>query len=87
MRALSAEERLRSRMERLIQGRRNRLAVYIERIRGLSPLEKLNSGYAFVSDESGANIRSVSQAQPGKLLTVQVRDGRILARAEQVLPD
>lgn len=43
MMAISAEERLQSRMERLLERRHHEMAVYIERFRGLSPLEKLRS--------------------------------------------
>ena len=85
MQALSAEERLQARMQRLLEARRHQLALYIERLRGLSPLEKLNSGYSYVSDDTGTNIRSVTQVKPGQALTIQVSDGKISARAEQVI--
>lgn len=84
MQALSAEERLQARMQRLLEMRRHQLALYIERLRGLSPLEKLNSGYSYVSDETGTNIRSVAQVKPGQALNIQVSDGRINAKVEQV---
>ena len=85
MQALSAEERLQARMQRILEARRHQLALYIERLKGLSPLEKLNSGYSYVSDDAGKNIRSVSQVKPGQVLTIQVSDGKISAKAEQVL--
>ena len=87
MQAISAEERLQTRMQRLLEARRHQLEIYIERMKGLSPLEKLSSGYSYVSDEAGMNVRSVAQVKPGQALMIQVRDGRIRARAEQVLPD
>lgn len=86
MQFLSAEERLQGRIQRLVEDRRHRMALYVERMRGLSPLEKLNSGYSYVGDGTGASVRSVSQVSPGQLLTIYVRDGRIDARAERVLP-
>ena len=85
MQALSAEERLQARMQRLLEARRHQLALYIERLKGLSPLEKLNSGYSYVSDAAGNNIRSVAQVKPGQDLTIQVSDGKISAKAEQVI--
>ena len=80
MEAISAEERLRERMERLLENCRHELALYIERMRGLSPLEKLNSGFFYVEDGEGHNIRSVEQAREGQEIYIRVRDGRIEAK-------
>lgn len=85
MQALSDEERLQGRMRRILERARHRLALSVERMKGLSPLEKLNSGYSYVCDEEGNNVRSVSQAAVGQLLTVHVRDGKINAQVKQVL--
>ena len=79
MSLLSAEERLKDRMDRLLEGRRHELARYIERLKGLSPLEKLSSGYSYVADSQGKNVRSISQAEPGRELSIYVKDGRINA--------
>lgn len=75
MTALNMEERLQSRINRLLQLRRHELDVYIERMKGLSPLEKLSSGYSYVSNEAGRNIRSVEQVKEGQKVTVRVKDG------------
>ena len=85
MQFLSDEERLQERMQRILERARHRLALSVERMKGLSPLEKLNSGYSYVCDEGGTNVRSVSQVVPGQLLTVHVRDGKINAQVKQVL--
>ena len=85
MQFLSDEERLQERMRRILERARHRLALSVERMKGLSPLEKLSSGYSYVCDEGGTNVRSVSQVIPGQLLTVHVRDGKINAQVKQVL--
>ncbi len=77
MLALQAEERLQGRMRRILENRKGRFLVYAERLKGLSPLEKLTSGYAYVTDGKGKNIRSVSQAPVGAPVVIQVRDGQI----------
>lgn len=87
MMVINAEERLQDKMNRLLQRRRNLMAVYIERLKGLSPLEKLNSGYSFVTDENGRNIRSTGQISPGQNVTVRVSDGRFTARVTEVLQE
>lgn len=85
MQTISLEERLQERMERLLEKKRHELALYIERMKGLSPLEKLNSGYAYVEDGEGHNIRSVAQVREGSELTVRVKDGRIGAQVTAVM--
>ncbi len=87
MQALSAEEKLQAGMQRLLAERRHRLALYIERLKGLSPLEKLNSGFSYVSDENGANVRSVAQTKVGQALRIQFCDGSLRARVEQTDAD
>lgn len=87
MMAINAEERLQDRMNRLLQRRKHLMAVYIERLKGLSPLEKLSSGYSFVTDENGRNIRSTGQVRPGQNITVRVSDGRFMARVTEVLQE
>lgn len=87
MMAINAEERLQDRMNRLLQRRKHLMAVYIERLKGLSPLEKLNSGYSFVTDEDGRNIRSTGQVSPGQNIMVRVSDGRFVASVTEVLQE
>lgn len=81
---LGMEEQLQYRMERLLQARRHAAELYIQRMKGLSPLEKLSSGYSYVSDQRGRNIRSVEQVAPGELVTVQVKDGSFEADVKGV---
>lgn len=84
MTVLSMEERLQERMERLLDGRKHALRIYMERMRGLSPLEKLSSGYSYVEDENGKNIRSVEQTAAGSKIVVRVKDGKIKATVTDV---
>lgn len=79
MTMLAAEERLQERMRRILESRRHGLQLYLERMKGLSPLEKLNSGYAYVEDTRGKNIRSVNQVKPGDGIVLRLRDGRVTA--------
>jgi exodeoxyribonuclease VII large subunit len=56
-------------------------------MKGLSPLEKLNSGYSYVENEAGQNIRSVGQVEQGQLIKVTVTDGTIEAEILNVRED
>lgn len=84
MRLLGMEEHLQHRMERLLQEKRHEMELYIQRMRGLSPLEKLSSGYSYVSDCNGRNIRSVKQVEVGQSVTVRVQDGSFEACVQGV---
>ncbi len=81
---LRLEEQLQEHMERILGRKRHELELYIERMRGLSPLDKLRSGFSYVEDEQGQNIRSVQGVCPGQQLTVRVQDGSIAARVTEV---
>ncbi len=80
MDVISAEIRLREGMQRLLEKRRHLLEIYVERMKGLSPLERLCSGYSYVEDAEGKNIRSVRQVQEGQEIHILVSDGVIDAR-------
>lgn len=79
---MNAEEKLTRQMEQLLQKKRHALQLYIERMKGLSPLEKLNQGYAYV-EKDGRAVKEIAQVSRQDLLTVHVSDGQILARVEK----
>ena len=54
--AADAENRLRREMMRRLEQEKYRLGLMAERLKGLSPLEKLSQGYAYVENSSGANV-------------------------------
>ena len=83
MTALSMEERLQERMKSVLMRRRHAMQLYIERMRGLSPLEKLSSGYSYMEDEDGRNIRSIEQVNVGDCIAVRLKDGRIRAQVTE----
>ena len=72
---LHLEEKLGDLMQSHITKRRHRLALYMEQMKGLSPISKLNSGFSYVADENGKNIRSVENVQVGEKIRIHVSDG------------
>lgn len=71
---------LRGLMEQKLLNSRHRLAIYIERMNGLSPLGKLNQGYAYVETEGKEKhqvVKSITQVQKEDKLSVYVTDGVI----------
>lgn len=78
---LKLEERLESAMAAALHNNRHRLELLIERLRGLSPLDKLNQGFSWVSDESGRAVTDVDGVEAGDMLRVYVKNGMIRAKA------
>lgn len=80
---VNMEEELRRKMKERIQQARYALSIRIEKMKGLSPLQKLNQGFSYVTDKTGQALTSVEQAVPGETLTVYVMDGKIRAAIEE----
>ena len=77
---IEKEEKLQYRMTNVLENKRHRMLIYIERFRGLSPLDKLKQGYAYVADAQGKTVTSTKQVKPEDMLTIYVADGCIHAR-------
>lgn len=77
--ALKLEEKLQGAMDALISEKRHELELYIEKLKGLSPLEKLNQGFSYVSDTRGKAVRDVEQVSLHQTLRIQVRNGELTA--------
>ncbi|MEZ3467572.1 MAG: exodeoxyribonuclease VII large subunit [Schaedlerella sp.] len=84
--AADLETRLRGQMERRLETCRHKLAIYIEKMNGLSPLKKLNQGYSYVADRTGGAVRSIAQVKPGDELLIYVSDGIVDAQVEGTSP-
>lgn len=78
--ALSLEEHLQNGIEKQLRSKKHQLALYVEQMKGLSPLEKLSQGYAYVSDAGGKTLSSIDQADIGDMVTVYVKDGQLRAQ-------
>ena len=71
-----SQERLQRLMEKRLTDAKHRLALYAEEMKGLSPLQKLQSGYTYTADEAGNHIDSVRSLEKGQHLTLTFADGQ-----------
>lgn len=71
-------------MEAALQDRRRRLELYIEQMKGCSPLAKLNQGYSYVENAGGKNVKTVSQVQAGDVLKIYMTDGYVRAAVREI---
>ncbi len=59
---------------------KHRISLDAEKLKGLSPLDRLMGGYSYVSSEDGKNVRSIDSVKEGELLKIYVSDGVIKAK-------
>ena len=81
---IRCEEVLKEIMNRKIRDKKYQLQLQIERLGGLSPLQKLQQGYSYVADNENKNIRSIYQIKEDDILRVYVTDGAIVAKVQEV---
>ena len=67
-------------MEKRLRDSRHRMELYVQQMKGLSPLDKLNQGYAYAADAGGKTVASVDQVSVGDSMTLYVKDGRLTAQ-------
>ena len=73
------EERLQFAMKHQIEYKRSELMLKISQLKGLSPLDKLEQGLAYVSRTDGSSVHSVHQVDEGDSLNIQLKDGSVKA--------
>jgi exodeoxyribonuclease VII large subunit len=78
-RLMDFEEKLRNRMERMYEEKRNRLAILARTLDGYSPAKKISSGYAYLEGKDGTSVKSIKNIQVSDPITVHVIDGKIKA--------
>ena len=79
-RLVRGETSLHDGMINLIKNRRNRLALLASKLEGGSPLKKLESGFAYVTDEKGRRLKSIKQVRKGEELKLTLTDGYVEAQ-------
>lgn len=75
MRCANEQERMEKRMQQVLIEKEHELQLRIEKMKALSPLNRLQSGYAYVENESGKAVTDIEQVYPGQLLTLQMKNG------------
>ena len=84
-RCVEYEQRLRLAMEKKVALDKQKLAIRIERMKGLSPLAKLNQGFSYVTNASKRTVKSIQDIKKKDELTIYVTDGIVKARVEDTI--
>lgn len=69
--------------QRLVLSRKE-TALLAERMKAVSPLERLTSGYSYLADEEGHMVNSIEKTGPGRQIIASVTDGEITAEVKSV---
>ena len=80
--SVEIEEKLRLSMDKKLNLAKQKLAIRIERMKGLSPLAKLNQGFSYVASEEGTVVKSIAHVKPHDQLSIFVTDGIIKTKVE-----
>lgn len=79
---IEKEEKLQNLMQNRLRGKQHQLTIYIEKLKGLSPLEKLSQGYSYVADQKGKTLTKLKQVKKNDVLSIYVTDGCIRAKVQ-----
>ena len=86
-RSVEIEQKLRNLMERRMSDAKQKLAIRIERMKGASPLAKLNQGFSYVASNQGTVVKSASSVKKGDLLSIYMTDGIVRATVEDTIKE
>lgn len=76
------EQRLKVCMERKLTQTRHEWEVYLEKLKGLSPLDKLKQGYSYTTYGDGKTLKDVTTVKPGEPICIYVKNGKINATVQ-----
>ena len=75
MYCMNLEERFTKRMQQILTQKKHMLQLQIEKMKALSPLARLENGYAYVADEQKKAVTDISQVTIGQTLTLHMKNG------------
>lgn len=76
-------QRLQTSIERRLTASRHEWDVYFEKLKGLSPLDKLKQGYSYSTYGDGKTLKDITEVKPGDAICVYVGNGRIDATVQE----
>ena len=80
----NVSRRLRDAMHEKQIDRRHRVSIYAERLKGVSPLEKLTRGYSYVTDSNGRNVRDAGLLKAGDMINIHMHNGKVKADVREI---
>ena len=84
MYAADLEEQLARLMDMAVLEQRHKVALCAEKLKGLSPLEKLSQGFAYVEDKNQKVVNDIHRVKPNDMIQIYVKNGTIQAKVEKL---
>ena len=78
------EDKMKMLIENIIRRKRHQVNLLEEQLKGLSPIQRLKEGYAYLSDLKLNKITSVNQLKPNDKVMVTLSDGQVIATVDGI---
>lgn len=78
-------DKLTDRMINACETSNHRLEICANKLEGLSPVKKLSSGYSYIVDSSGTNIKSSKQISCGDSIDICLYEGKVKAEVVDII--
>lgn len=82
---IDMEQRMFQLLHNKVTKSKHKLELYIEKLEGLSPLKKLNKGYALVLNSQDKVINRLDKVSVGEEIRIAITDGDIIAQTLKVI--
>lgn len=81
------EERLRRLMQQKLEKSKQAFSIRVEQMKRMSPLQKLEKGFSYVTDERKAVVKQTTDVKKEDMLYIYVTDGMIRAKVEDTFKE
>ncbi|MDF1617015.1 exodeoxyribonuclease VII large subunit [Petrocella sp. FN5] len=78
------EDKIKMRMENILRKKKHQVNLLEEQLKGLSPIQRLKEGYAYLSDLQLNKVTSVNQLNPNDKVMLTLSDGQVIANVDVI---
>lgn len=76
--------KLREKLSIKLERKRHELAMALQRLQGVSPLNKIGKGYGYLETDKGDLLSSVNQVSVDDVIQVSLQDGKLMAKVSDI---
>lgn len=82
---IDLEQKLDHLITNIVLKKKHQMDIYIEKLEGLSPLRKLNKGYALVLNSDNKVVNKLDKVTVGEKVRISVTDGDVVAEVTECI--
>ncbi len=79
------EDKMIRMMEKILTEKKHEFAMLTSRLDSVSPLKKMESGYAYITDDRDRRVDSVKQLKRGDSVRIAMKDGTVVTTVDEVI--